>query len=167
MAPSDNPFAAARRLARHQFIAQFPEPLLVGDRVHELEGDKPVAMPQISWNQTEISSKFGAAQLAMLVVTLRKVQKNFPRMITVGRTSNSDIVIPDDSVSKMHAFFQRLENGTSFGLTDAGSTNGTFVNDIRLTAHAAPTPTPAGAVVRFGRIALIVRDAAAFWDSLR
>jgi hypothetical protein len=167
VAQPDHPLAAARRLARHQFISQFPEPLLVGDRVHELHSDTPGPTPQISWNETEISSKFGAAQLAMLVCALRKVQKNFPRMITVGRTSNSDIVIPHDSVSKMHAFFQRLEGGNSFGLTDAGSTNGTFVNDVRLVAHAAPTPVPPGANVRFGRIALIVRDAAAFWDSLR
>ena len=121
----------------------------------------------ISWDQTVASMKFGPQHLATLACILRKVHNIFPRMITVGRTPNSDIVIPDDSVSKMHAYFQRLDGPTSFGVTDTGSTNGTFVNDVRLAVHAAPVPVLPGAHVRFGRIGFVVMDSAGFWDSLR
>src|SRR3954466_1649933 len=41
-----------------------------------------------------------------LVLPLRKVQSTFPSMITVGRTENNDLVIPDEQVSKFHAFFR-------------------------------------------------------------
>src|SRR5690349_4740712 len=41
-----------------------------------------------------------------LLVGVRKVQKEFPGMITVGRTANNDVVIEDPQVSKFHAFFR-------------------------------------------------------------
>jgi hypothetical protein len=167
VAQPETPLAAASRLSRQQFVTQFPEPLLVGHSVHELAGHTTLPVPSVSWEDTAVASNFGAAQLATLVCSLRKVQKIFPRMITVGRTSNSDLVIPDDSVSKLHAFFQRLGDSNVFGLTDAESTNGTFLNDVRLTAHATPVAAPPGSRVRFGRIALTVMEGAAFWDSLR
>jgi pSer/pThr/pTyr-binding forkhead associated (FHA) protein len=53
--------------------------------------------------------------------------------VTIGR-KNADIVIPDATVSSLHAVLERSENG--FALIDKGSTNGTFVNGARVTSAA-------------------------------
>ena len=67
-----------------------------------------------------------------LVLPLRKVQSTFPSMITVGRTDNNDLVVPDEQVSKFHAFFRLV--GDRVELSDAGSRNGTFVGTRRARA---------------------------------
>ncbi|HIA03154.1 MAG TPA: FHA domain-containing protein [Myxococcales bacterium] len=52
--------------------------------------------------------------------------------LTVGRFQNSDVVINEYTVSKIHAWFQLDALGDSHWLTDAGSTNGTWVGKQRL-----------------------------------
>jgi hypothetical protein len=52
----------------------------------------------------------------------------FPGMITVGRSSNNDVVLKFQTVSKFHAYFTTEENGKRHTLTDAGSTNGCLLN---------------------------------------
>ncbi|MBY0526024.1 MAG: GGDEF domain-containing protein [Gemmataceae bacterium] len=51
----------------------------------------------------------------------------------LGRDDNCDIPINDDSVSRRHACIQPNPNG--YGVIDLQSTNGTFVNDVRVTMH--------------------------------
>jgi pSer/pThr/pTyr-binding forkhead associated (FHA) protein len=51
--------------------------------------------------------------------------------LRVGRAADNDLVIPDDEyVSARHARFEPRRDGVY--VEDAGSTNGTFVNGIRL-----------------------------------
>jgi hypothetical protein len=52
------------------------------------------------------------------------------RPIVLGRSDKADIVIPDDSVSKRHCAFEIKSGGMA--VMDAGSTNGTSVNDVAL-----------------------------------
>ena len=76
-------------------------------------------------------------------------------VLTVGKGSQNDIVLADDSVSTTHA---RLEYATGYWrLTDLGSTNGTYVDNARLAANA-PTPIAYGAQVRFGGLRLEFRE---------
>ena len=51
--------------------------------------------------------------------------------VTVGRARGNDIYVPDPTVSKLHAFFRRDEEGIMW-LFDPGSRNGTFVGGQRL-----------------------------------
>jgi S1-C subfamily serine protease len=51
---------------------------------------------------------------------------------TVGREGAVNLVVNDPKVSRNHAYFQDLGNG-SFALYDQGSSNGTFVNGQRIT----------------------------------
>ncbi|WP_438853363.1 FHA domain-containing protein FhaB/FipA [Agromyces sp. M3QZ16-3] len=65
--------------------------------------------------------------------------------ITIGRSSDSAIIIRDDYTSTHHARLM-LWNGR-WMLQDLDSTNGTFLNGSRVTV---PTPIPLGATVKVG-----------------
>ncbi|WP_353826908.1 FHA domain-containing protein FhaB/FipA [Agromyces sp. SYSU T0242] len=65
--------------------------------------------------------------------------------ITIGRSSDSAIIIRDDYTSTHHARLM-LWNGR-WMLQDLDSTNGTFLNGSRVTV---PTPVPLGATVKVG-----------------
>ncbi|MBI3724532.1 FHA domain-containing protein [bacterium] len=49
---------------------------------------------------------------------------------TLGRTADRDVVLRDQRVSKLHAIIERV--GGAFLLRDCESTNGTFLNGLRL-----------------------------------
>ena len=83
----------------------------------------------------------------------------YPRIITVGRTRNNDVVVPDVVMSKFHAFFKEEEG--AFFLSDAESRNGTFVDgkSVPSTKQGKPALVQPGARVRFGMIELWFVDA--------
>ena len=67
--------------------------------------------------------------------------------VTIGRTAGNDIVINDPEVSRRHA---RLTwDGQQFIIEDLGSTNGTFINGVQITA---PQPVSSGAALRLGAL---------------
>ncbi len=75
-------------------------------------------------------------------------------VVRIGRAAGNDVVIPDDSVSAIHA---RLEfDQGAWRITDLESTNGTYVEGVRL-APQVPTPLGYGNSVRFGGIPLHFR----------
>jgi diguanylate cyclase (GGDEF)-like protein len=57
-----------------------------------------------------------------------------PEKFVIGRDANCDLVIIDDSVSRKHAAIESTTDG--FLLVDEGSTNGTFVNDVKVDRRA-------------------------------
>ena len=66
--------------------------------------------------------------------------------LTIGRAVNNDVSMPDDEyASGRHARFEPRRDGVY--IEDIGSTNGTFVNGIRLTRERKLTP---GDIVRVG-----------------
>jgi hypothetical protein len=66
--------------------------------------------------------------------------------LTIGRAVNNDVSMPDDEyASGRHARVEPRRDG--IWVEDIGSTNGTFVNGIRLTRERKLTP---GDVVRVG-----------------
>lgn len=68
----------------------------------------------------------------------------------VGRSPESDVHLPDPSVSRNHALFD-VQNG-SLIVHDAGSTNGTYVNKERIDSAVLKD----GDVVAFGKAELRV-----------
>lgn len=72
-------------------------------------------------------------------------------VLTIGRRPDRDLVLDDDSVSRVHAEIRRL--GTSFRLIDAGSVNGTVVNGSRVVDHVLDD----GDVIRMGDVELRFR----------
>ena len=70
--------------------------------------------------------------------------------LTVGRGTNNDVSLPNDEyASTRHARFEPRRDGV--WVEDVGSTNGTFVNGIRLTRERRLAP---GDVVRVGETEL-------------
>lgn len=99
-----------------------------------------------------------------LVFPVRKTERSLiARFYAVGQTRNNDVVIRDVSVSKFHAFFQDSEDG-GFLLQDARSTNGTFVNGMRVPRQGQgdPVKLQTGDQVRFGTVELSFVDAEMF-----
>ena len=66
--------------------------------------------------------------------------------ILIGRSSDCQLLLDDDYVSTRHARISRTATG--FQVEDLGSTNGTFVNNQRI---SAPTPFGIEDTLRIGR----------------
>ncbi len=71
-----------------------------------------------------------------------------PAPITLGRAPDNTVVISDTTVSSRHA--RLYLQGTQWYIQDLGSTNGTFVNNARVTQH----PVRAGDQIRLGAIVI-------------
>lgn len=82
--------------------------------------------------------------------------------VTVGRAANNRVIIDDLSVSKLHATIRREPDGTHI-IRDAGSLNGTFIDDERVVKE---TIVNAGSQLRFGSVATLFVDAQAFQQLL-
>jgi len=65
----------------------------------------------------------------------------------IGRSADCALILDDDYVSGDHASLARRANG-DWVVTDLGSTNGTFVNEVRV---VTPTVVTASDSLRIGR----------------
>src|SRR5436190_17857129 len=126
---------------RASFVARFPEPLLVGDG-SMVPSPSPTTMtmaPIVPLDDPTAVARKGAPTLpTALICPVRKSRPGEPEPITVGRAPGSDVLIPDESISKAHARFHRTASG--LGLVDAGSKNGTWVHEDRLVPEQDPVP---------------------------
>jgi hypothetical protein len=89
-----------------------------------------------------------------VVAPLEKSKDNvFQRRVTMGRTTNNDIVLDDASVSRFHGWLQQDDGSGKWTLTDAGSKNGTWVANTRLLAKK-PVILENGTRLRVGSLEL-------------
>ena len=56
-------------------------------------------------------------------------------VMNIGRMSDNDIVLANNTVSKLHTYFLVSEKGDAYDIVDANSTNGTVVNNKQLVAY--------------------------------
>ncbi|WP_156997202.1 FHA domain-containing protein FhaB/FipA, partial [Agromyces aureus] len=90
----------------------------------------------------------GDGPLKLVITSGQKAGTEFPLgrdEITIGRSSDSAIIIRDDYTSTHHARMM-LWNG-QWMLQDLDSTNGTFLNGARVTV---PVQIPLGATIKVG-----------------
>ena len=57
------------------------------------------------------------------------------KVVTFGRSSRNDVVLHDAKASRVHCQIIQYDNGT-FAISDFGSTNGTYVNGVRVNGQA-------------------------------
>jgi hypothetical protein len=84
--------------------------------------------------------------------------------ITIGRTSENDVVIPEYSVSRKHCFIAVVEG--SYRMTDWGSANGTLVNEIDI-GKLAPCTLRGGEVITLGRLMMLFLPSSQFAEHVR
>ncbi len=96
-----------------------------------------------------------------LTVVIRSGDSQTPAAITldsprvvIGRGDGCEIRLPDPSVSHRHASIR--QRGTDYVVIDEGSSNGTFVGPVRLSAQA-PRVLRHHDLIRVGRVWLEVR----------
>ena len=130
--------ARAKKMTKTEFVASCAGPALVvtGD---EGSASSPGAAAGPGGSSFLIVTLEGASSQAAVaakrylgrVVFLAKRPGNpFPNMISLGRATSNDIVIPLETISKLHGYF--LREGDAYFYTDYQSTNGSLVNGKKL-----------------------------------
>ncbi|MFZ5471237.1 MAG: FHA domain-containing protein, partial [Myxococcota bacterium] len=91
-----------------------------------------------------------------LVFELKKspTPNAFAMGVTLGRTNNNDVVVPDNSVSRFHAYFQKDAKSGGWQVVDAESKNGTWVGATKLSPLVGAELRD-GARIRVGDIELV------------
>jgi len=102
--------------------------------------------------------------LSLLVYPVRRNGRSAGHLITIGRSDDNDVVVPDVSISRFHAFVKEGANG-EWLMHDAGSTNGTTVNghSAPQQGQGSPVQLKSGDDVRLGQVDLTFLEA----DALR
>lgn len=94
-----------------------------------------------------IQSKEELNRFGLVLITKRPRNTQLPLMITVGRSESVDIALNFPTISKLHAFFYKVQS--NWVLVDAGSSNGTRVEGKTLKARA-PHTLREGHTIDFG-----------------
>ncbi|HEX9633478.1 MAG TPA: FHA domain-containing protein [Gemmatimonadales bacterium] len=149
--PPAPPPAADRRLANTLFGVKVPGAGAAASppgRATPPAATPPPAAPRVSAPAARAGAR---GELAHLVIRsgVLKGQRLAVRttLANIGRADYNDLVLPDDSVSTVHAKLQRREG--IWVIVDVGSTNGTFADGERVTDEAPLSP---GALLRFGEV---------------
>lgn len=73
--------------------------------------------------------------------------------ITIGRESDNDVVVDNKLASRHHALIQKIKD--AYFIKDQGSTNGTFINGIRIPADKYVKLKP-GDKITIGNMNLVI-----------
>ena len=94
----------------------------------------------------------------------KKAGASFADRITIGRTSNNDIVLNDSSVSRLHAYIRR--DGNNWIVADAGSKNGSWLRHHPLEPRRE-VALLSKAILRLGDVDLTFYLASDLFDALQ
>lgn len=91
--------------------------------------------------------------------------KQAGEFVSVGRSASNDIIIPFEPITRFHALFSQDAAGRFFVL-DAGSKNGTFVNDrpVPTKGKGEPQEVKSGDLIRMGPLSFTFLTAADFHE---
>jgi len=100
--------------------------------------------------------------LSLVAFPVRRGASSAGHLITVGRTADNDLVIPDLSISRFHAFVKQGPRG-EWLIHDAGSTNGSTLNGRSVPQQGAGSAAElkSGDDVRLGQVELTFLEAEA------
>ena len=118
-----------RRDGDAAFRAHHGTPVIIvtraeGELIGSESGETTVMAETSGWRMQQVS-----LLNRVFAVSRGAFEKETPMIL--GRSDKvADIVVPDDSVSKRHALFERKPEGMT--ITDCGSTNGTTIGEVEL-----------------------------------
>ena len=160
-----------QQMTKDQFIEQYQCPFLVQDlKAKSSEEEKNFEFATIQITREDLESPSGRSPQDVLATPVYRIAKRganvFEGMINVGRAGNNDIVLDFQSVSKFHAYVTKDPVSQSYCLTDADSTNGSFVNGTRLKPHQKTPLGEADTICFAGQVDLKYYSAGGFYDVL-
>lgn len=108
---------------------------------------------------TDPGLKATTLEVATFLMPIVRREGSNMAFVSIGRLDGNDVVFSDVTVSKFHAFVREVDG--NFLLQDGGSHNGTFVNDVPVSAQkqGAAMPLRSGDSVRFGTVQCTFIDA--------
>ena len=151
----------ARGVSKHDFCLAHPLPVLMAAEVRNGHLIRPVSTGKGQHNptmvyRTSVGQTLDDEQVEppirfMLIRGRVATVDGEPitQWMSVGRTSRSDLMINDYTISKNHARIHISVSGRH-AVEDTGSTNGSWLNDRRLSPNEM-NPLQNGDTVRFGR----------------
>jgi len=96
--------------------------------------DEKVKTVRINLKKAEIANDYVPTGNFLLLCQVGEEEKSFllkPEGTYVGKTSNNDIILENESVSRRHCLFE-ITVDRQVQLSDLGSLNGTYVNGNRV-----------------------------------
>jgi hypothetical protein len=146
----------AKSMSKEEFLDKYKHPFIVhysseaGTKInHEIAFSTVTAQNLASIVRQQTQAENANKAIDALYEVSKTDRNPFASKIIVGRTSTQDIVIEDLSISKFHAYFE-IKDG-EFTICDRGSTNGTSLNSVPLTA-SVPKPLKDFDIISFSTI---------------
>jgi len=161
--------------SEEEFVAEFPHPVFVPEKICSgVLGDRRSSegTGTMLLGPRERGGSLQLKPAKLLVLHKESTKGRLDRFddgtglgtwISVGRQSDSEIMVNDFSVSKVHARVRSTAEG--FEVEDLGSNNGTTLNGVQLSAGVI-TPLSSGDRIRFGRVELRFYSPAAMYQLL-
>jgi hypothetical protein len=118
-----------------------------------------IASARMAWRVAREPQNFGG----MPVIKTRA--NPWQSRILIGRAGNNDLVLSDESVSKLHAHLVRTSDGC-WHLHDVSSANGTLVDGRKLSVGEGAL-MHSGAVLQFGHVRCEFIESAELYAALR
>jgi len=142
--------AEYKRLGPQGFVRAYPYPVLVVTSVLGALGDNTSKSGTMV--ATDADAMAQATALEGRVFPVVKGRNSPPGPVTVGRTSDNDVAIPEYTISTHHCLIAQVDG--EYRLTDLGATNRTLVDNVQL-APRKPHRLKGGELVRMGRFSLL------------
>ncbi|HKA16001.1 MAG TPA: FHA domain-containing protein [Myxococcota bacterium] len=151
----------ARALARSEFEERYGRAFLLLSAAEVSAAPPAITEVRLEGDSLRARAE-STAGLSLVVYAVRRNGRSASHLITVGRAPDNDVVVPDVSISRFHAFVKE-GNGGRWLMQDAGSTNGTTVNgnSVPRQGHGPPSELASGDDVRLGQVELTFLDSEA------
>ena len=125
------------------FVASVRTPFIYVESLARHDGQSSRGFATVRNSPNAAAQNHDDARL--LPIAKRGGANAFGMMVTLGRAPNNDVVIPDQRISKFHAYFRQDADGI-WTLADANSSNGTALNGTPLTPQTS-MPLESGASI--------------------
>jgi len=149
------------RLGPQAFVRAFPSPVFVVTGIAGELGDN--ASKSGTMIATSVSAMMQASSLDGRVFPAVKGKNSGPGPVTIGRTADNDVAIPEYTISTHHCLLAMVDG--EYRLTDMGATNGTRVDGQPLVPRK-PCCLKGGETVVLGRFTLLFHLPRGFADYL-
>lgn len=159
---------AARELSQTDFAARFPDPFILFRRSTLWDPLLVLARQENFGDRRTAIASFETEPGGMSFLSPIQKRQTDPKdpNIVLGRHKSNDLVVPISSVSARHCQFTPPENDSPWTVTDLGTKNGSFLDDVRMVPSQRYDLTD-GARLELSDVITYFFGAAALWTALK